>query len=73
MKTFHPEGKKFEKKEQIYIDDDKKRENAGIENSLIKKVKIKNKLLLSGKFDFDPKEMLDKSFLFDLKNQVKKK
>ena len=34
--------KKIEKKEQISIDDDKKRENASIENSLMKKVKIKN-------------------------------
>ena len=25
-----------------------------------------SKLLLSGKFDFDPKEILDKSLLFDL-------
>ena len=33
---------KIEKKEQMSIDDDKKRENARIENSLMKKVKIKN-------------------------------
>ena len=34
--------KKIEKKEQILIDNDEKRENAIVENSLMKKVKIKN-------------------------------
>ena len=29
-----------------------------------------SKLLLSGKFDFDPKEILDKSLLFDLKKKI---
>ena len=29
--------------------------------------KNKSKLLLSGKFDFDPEEILDKSLSFDLK------
>ena len=33
---------KIEKKEQMSIDDAKKRENASFENSLMKKVKIKN-------------------------------
>ena len=31
------------------------------------KVENNSKLLLSGKFDFDPQEILDKSLLFDLK------
>ena len=30
-------------------------------------VESNSKLLLLGKFDFDPEEILDKSFLFDLK------
>ena len=34
--------KKIEKKEQMSIHDNEKTENAGIENSLMKKVKIKN-------------------------------
>ena len=34
--------KKIEKKEQMLIDDDEKRENASVGNSLMKKVKIKN-------------------------------
>ena len=38
-----PKEKKIEKKEQILIDNDEKRENASIEKSLMKKVKIKNK------------------------------
>ena len=33
---------KIEKKERMSIDDDKKRENASVGNSLMKKVKIKN-------------------------------
>ena len=36
--------------------------------------KNKSKLFLSGKFDFDPEEILDKSLSFDSKKkQVKKK
>ena len=31
------------------------------------------KLLLSGKFDFDPEEILDKSLLFDLKKTSEEK
>ena len=42
MEIVQPEEKKIEKKEQISIDDDEKRENASIENSLMKKLKIKN-------------------------------
>ena len=42
MEIFHPEEKTIEKKEQMSIDDDEKREIASIEYSLIKKVKIKN-------------------------------
>ena len=38
----HPEGKKIEKKEQMSIDHDKKRENASVEDSLTKKDKTKN-------------------------------
>ena len=38
----HPEEKKIEKKEQMSIDDDEERESASVENSLMKKVKIKN-------------------------------
>ena len=41
-KLFILKKKKIEKKEQILIDDDEKRENASVENSLMKKVKIKN-------------------------------
>ena len=36
--------KKVEKKEQMSIDNNKKRENASIENSLMEKVKIKIEL-----------------------------
>ena len=35
--------------------------------------KNKLKLLLSGKFDFDPEEILDKSLLFDLKKTNEEK
>ena len=42
METAHTEEKKIEKKEQMLIDDNKKRENAKVGNSLVKKVKIKN-------------------------------
>ena len=42
IEIFHPEEKKIEKKEQMSIDDDQKRENASVENNLMKKVKIKN-------------------------------
>ena len=42
MEIVHPEGKKIEKNKQMSIDDDEKRKNASIENSLMKKVKIKN-------------------------------
>ena len=42
MEIVHPAEKKIEKKEQMSIDDDEKRENASIENTLMKKVKIKN-------------------------------
>ena len=42
MEIVHPEEKKIEKKEQMLIDDAEKRENASIENSLMKKLKIKN-------------------------------
>ena len=42
IEIVHPEGKKIEKKEQMSIDDDKKRENASVEDSLMKKVKTKN-------------------------------
>ena len=42
IEIVHPEGEKIEKKEQMSIDDDKKRENASIEDSLMKKVKTKN-------------------------------
>ena len=42
MEIVHPEEKKKEKKEQMLIDDDGKKENASVENSLMKKVKIKN-------------------------------
>ena len=31
-----------------------------------------SRLLLSGKFDFDPKEILDKSLLFDLQTSEEK-
>ena len=31
-----------------------------------------SKLLLSGKFDFDPEEILDKLLLFDLKKKTRK-
>ena len=43
MEIVLPKENKIEKKEQISIDNDEKRENASIENSLMKKVKIKNK------------------------------
>ena len=33
---------KMEKKEQIFIDDDEKQDQVGYENSLMKKVKLKN-------------------------------
>ena len=42
MEIAHSEEKKIEKKEQMLIDDNEKRENAWVENSLMKKVKIKN-------------------------------
>ena len=42
MEIVHPEEKKIEKREQMSIDNDEKRENASVENSLMKKVKIKN-------------------------------
>ena len=42
IEIVHPEEKKIEKKEQMSIGDDEKRENASIENSLMKKLKIKN-------------------------------
>ena len=35
--------------------------------------KNKSKLLLSGKFDFDPEEILDKSLSFDLKKTSEEK
>ena len=37
----HPEEKKIEKKEQMSTDNDEKRENVSVENSLMKKVKTK--------------------------------
>ena len=40
-KLFIPR-KKIEKKEQMLVDGDKKKENASIENNFIKKVEIKN-------------------------------
>ena len=40
----HPEEKKIEKKEQMSTDNDEKRENASVENSLMKKVKTKMNL-----------------------------
>ena len=42
QKLFIQKKKKIEKREQMSIDDDKKRKNASVENSLIKIVKIKN-------------------------------
>ena len=39
MEIVYPEEKKIEEKEQMSIDDDKKRENASVENNLMKKVK----------------------------------
>ena len=42
MEIVHPEEKNIEKKEQMLIDNDEKRENGRIENSLMKKVKINN-------------------------------
>ena len=42
MEIVHPEEKKIEKKEQMLTDDNEKRENASVGNSLMKKVKIKN-------------------------------
>ena len=42
IEIVHPEEKKIEKKEQMSIDNDKKRENTSAENSSMKKVKIKN-------------------------------
>ena len=42
MEIVHPEEKKIEKKEQISIDDDEKRENTSVKNSLMQKVKTKN-------------------------------
>ena len=42
MEIVHPEEKKIEKKEQMLTDDNEKRENARVGNSLMKKVKIKN-------------------------------
>ena len=42
MEILHPEEKKIEKKEQISIDDDEKREHTSVKNSLMQKVKIKN-------------------------------
>ena len=44
MGIVQPEEKKIEKKEQILIDDDEKRENASVENSSMKKAKMKNEL-----------------------------
>ena len=41
-KLFIQKKKKIEKREQMSIDDDKKRKNASVKNSLIKIVKIKN-------------------------------
>ena len=41
IEIVYPEEKKIEKKEQMLIDDDEKRENVSVENSLMKKVKIK--------------------------------
>ena len=40
----HPEEKKIEKKEQMSTDNDEKRENVSVENSLMKKVKTKMNL-----------------------------
>ena len=46
MEIFHNfETQKMEKKEQMSIDDDNKRDGARSENRLMKKVKIKNELL----------------------------
>ena len=42
MEIVYPEEKRIEKKEQMSIDDDEKRQNASAEKSLMKKVKIKN-------------------------------
>ena len=41
-KLFILKKEKIEKKEQMSIADDEKRENVSVENSLMKKVKIKN-------------------------------
>ena len=43
----------------------KNREQKVVENN--------SRLLLSGKFDFDPKEILDKSLLFDLQKTSEEK
>ena len=46
MEIFHNSAtQKMEKKEQMSIDDDNKRDGAHSENRLMKKVKIKNELL----------------------------
>lgn len=46
MEIFHNSAtQKMEKKEQMSIDDDNKRDGARSENRLMKKVKIKNELL----------------------------
>ena len=42
MEIVHSEEKKIEKKKQMLIDDNEKKENAHAENCLMKKVKIKN-------------------------------
>ena len=42
MEIVHPEEKKNEKKEQMSIDGYEKKENVSVENSLMKKVMIKN-------------------------------
>ena len=41
----HPGEKKLRRK-NVSIDDDKKRENESVENSLMEKVKIENKFLM---------------------------
>ena len=60
--------KKIEKKEQISIDDDKKRENASIENSLVKKVKIKNEF--AGEQKKKKKEEVKKTYTQRVKERM---
>ena len=43
MEIVQPEEKKFEKKEQMSINNDKKRENGSVKNSLIKRNRKRTK------------------------------